>query len=514
MSVIVPAADRSRRNAILLTVVVAALAAAVAGFFFFRSGKASGVNLTTAELVPEDALVYVGINTDLASNQWVTAFKLAERMGVEDAEEEFRDLFEDEADVDFDEEVAPFLGGDAGIFMSSFSFDGAEFEGAAIVRARDPKKAVDVLLREADDQGAEVDKKSYSGVDYYTRDDSDEVLARIGDHVIVASNERSLEDVIDVSKGKKKSLASRAEFQRLRDDLTRNFLGFVYLDTEAVLEDGFSFDEELREAFRDAGAGDVVAEPLGLVLAAGANGFSFQAASRAKDGSADLAAQPRESKLVSQVPRDTLLFLSTFNLADSWKKLQAENGDDALEDSLGDFGLDDAWREFGVTNADELLALLTGETAIAAWSDEGEPQGVLVAEVTDEAKAKSALQKATDARDRRTTKRTIAGKEVTFAGSDGAWAVFDGKLVLGSPEGVRHFLERDGDNLAGSRQYQAAVGELTTKLGSYLYLDLAGLFREIDDEFIPEVEGIESLILNVVNDGGLARFSGVLSIEE
>ena len=59
----------SRRYGLGITVLLAAVAALVGGFVLFQSGSAKGVDLTSANLVPEDAGVYFAINTDLGSSQ-------------------------------------------------------------------------------------------------------------------------------------------------------------------------------------------------------------------------------------------------------------------------------------------------------------------------------------------------------------------------------------------------------------------------------------------------------------
>ena len=46
-----------------------AVAAVIGGAILFTSSRASEVNLTTASLVPDDAGIYLAINTDLTSSQ-------------------------------------------------------------------------------------------------------------------------------------------------------------------------------------------------------------------------------------------------------------------------------------------------------------------------------------------------------------------------------------------------------------------------------------------------------------
>ena len=74
-------ATTARKPAVLISVALAVVAAVVGGAILFTSSKASGVDLTSAKLVPADASLYVGMNTDLSSSQWVAAFDLVKRLG-------------------------------------------------------------------------------------------------------------------------------------------------------------------------------------------------------------------------------------------------------------------------------------------------------------------------------------------------------------------------------------------------------------------------------------------------
>ena len=105
-----------------ITAGLVAVAAVVGGVILFTSSRASEVNLTTASLVPEDAGIYVALNTDLSSSQWVNTFRLAERLGADDPEGDLKDGA-DTAGLDWEDDVAPFLGGNAALYVQGFSLD-------------------------------------------------------------------------------------------------------------------------------------------------------------------------------------------------------------------------------------------------------------------------------------------------------------------------------------------------------------------------------------------------------
>jgi hypothetical protein len=145
-----------------ITGALVAVAAVVGGAIWYTSGKASDVNLTTASLVPEDAGFYFALNTDLTSSQWVSTFNLAERLGQDDPEEQLKDTA-DEVDIDWDDDVAPFLGGNAAVFVRGIDINDFNAQGAVILKCTDAEAALEVL----DDQVGLGDEEEYERTEYF-----------------------------------------------------------------------------------------------------------------------------------------------------------------------------------------------------------------------------------------------------------------------------------------------------------------------------------------------------------
>jgi hypothetical protein len=141
--------SRNRRGA-LLSVALGLVGAVVAAVVFLTSSQAEDVELTTARLVPADAGLYFAVNTDLTSSQWLGAFDFVEKLGQEDPQGELRRSAESE-NINWENEVAPFLGGDAAVYVGAIpSFDRVEETGfALVVRAKDAERAMRVIEREA-----------------------------------------------------------------------------------------------------------------------------------------------------------------------------------------------------------------------------------------------------------------------------------------------------------------------------------------------------------------------------
>lgn len=518
-----------RQVGIFITLGIVVVGAIVAGVILFTSGKASETELTTANLVPEDASIYAALNTDLTSDQWVAAFKLIERLGQRDPEGELRDSVEETGAVDWEDDVAPFLGGNIAFYLKAATLDTSDVDGAVIIRANDAERAMRVLERQS---GFEFRSNEYNGVDYEAAEDTDLFIAIIGDHLVVTNNEESLFDVIDVSKGDRKPISDAQDFKSLRDELTKDFLVFVYINAEQLFEDLVT-DDILREAIVQSGASDVAFKPMALVLGASGDAFEFQAASLGESGVASPLLQGRDSRFAGVVPAGAALFASTFGLTQTWDQVRDESGDE-IDEYIREQGeyrnLDEALQaageEIGIRSVKDIIELLTGETAVAAWFPDGttdNPEVIFLAEVENEERARELIDRIiASSPDARPRKDRIAGVEVTIVrgddGEDAAVGVHDGYAFIGTVGAVEATLEAGDDVLAEVDDYKTAKDALDTKTGSFAYFDLATLLRLAEDGIPADLdeaeEALAGLIINLVEERGLIRLAGILTVED
>lgn len=519
----------SRRYGIGITVLLAVVAAAVGGFVLFQSGSAKGVDLTTANLVPQDAGVYFAINTDLGSSQWVAAFKLIEKLGQDKPEDELKNSVEDLGNLDWENDVAPLLGGNAAIYFKSFSIRDFDVQGALILKCKDSEKALKVLRRQLP---VDFSKAKHGGIEYYRGEDGGGYIARLGDHIVLAINEESLFDVMDVHAGKSKSLADADGFRKLRNDLTNNFLTFMYVSPEDFAGKALLDDKEFQDALKAAGASDIVFEPVAWVFGAKTRGFEFQAASLGKSGSISPLVKARQSKLASVMPAEAAVFVSMANISQTWKEAitTARPQIDSAVKREGKFrnldeALKDAGRQLGLRSIEDLINLFNGETAIGIWfptKDDNDPEVVLIAEVSDVKKAEEVLSKvATSAQAKPRTSEISGVKVTTVRGDDGedvSYAFKDGNLLLGTPGAIKAVLESKKGAIADNKAYKDTRSQIETKFGAFAYVDLktvlrlasAGIPAQLDEA----EKALEGIFLNIVEQDGLVRFTGFLTIAD
>ena len=523
----------SKPAAIAITVGLAAMAAVLGWFLISASGKAEGVELTSADFVPGDASIYVALNTKLDSSEWIAAFELVERLGVEDPQSELIDSIESGGDVDWDDDVAPFLGGNAAVYVRSYDFSGnTPEEFGVIVRASDAARAMDVILEEIGEDDPEAFE--YEGQEYlFIPDpiDGDGYLARIGDHLIFTANEDEMRRVIDVAQGREPSLKDNSEFAALHDELTKHFIGFVYVDAEllvgGLLQSGLGvFLDDPEELWKWGSSKSA------MVMSAKDGGFVFQSAGKTQESPLSPLLKARdESRFSKLVPADTAMFFSIDVFAGGWEGIRttwaaqfdeivaAEGQYESLDDALAG-GAD----ELGIDSVEEVIDLLNGETAFAAWfPTDNEDDGLfaLLAELRDENRMRQIIADLDDLEISGT--ETIDGVEVTLGededGEEFAYAITDGYLLVGNVGAVRNILKADGDSLAESDRFKDAKSTLDTRLGAFAYFDFPALFDVFGgDEFVSEdeldVRALGALLFTMVEDGGFTRFSGALTIED
>ncbi len=232
------------------------------------------------------------------------------------------------------------------------------------------------------------------------------------------------------------------------------------------------------------------------------------------------------------MPADAGVFFSTVDIAETWDKVMAqarpqidkairEGGQyNSLDDALKDGG-----RQLGINSVEDVIKLLNGETVVAAWFPDGTEEGAegaLIAEV-DQQKAAELLKKMVAASAKSAPQVVKAGgvDMTVFRDEDGdesAYAFLDGNLVLGTREGVKRILENKEPALGSLRKYNDTVEQMPTSLGTYAYFDLAKLLRlaqgGVPADLSQAERALSGFIINAVDERGVVRLSGILTVEE
>jgi hypothetical protein len=99
-----------------------------------------------------------------------------------------------------------------------------------------------------------------------------------------------------------------------------------------------------------------------------------------------------------------------------------------------------------------------------------------------------------------------------------AYAFMDGILLLGNEAAVERVLENEDPSLASLRRYRDSVDQMPTQLGTYGFFNMSKLLRLAEGGVPADLDDFEralsGLIINVVDERGVARLSGILTVED
>jgi hypothetical protein len=489
------------------------VALGVAGALWAQGGGSAG---DTAKLVPADAALYLTVNTDAASRQWVQMAQLLDRLKLAGPLKEARSSGLAFADLDWADDVAPFLGGEATVAVTGVSGDTPQ---AVVILStsngdRAWKTATRALDRLSEDSRQGPDLRSYRGAEIRTyRLEGMPVglsVAHKDRYLIFATGPQGAQTVLDLAAGEGRPLSGSERFRTARAAVTADPLLFVYVNPSALGEAAEGFASMLlpmgsfgspRQALRQAGM-----ENAAFAFAASAErtGLRFEWQTVGIDaGKMPLAMStaPDESRFAHRAPADTLLFLSG---ASPWSIYQgiltmidrlAEDPETAAMAREFREEVEKQKRELGFDFEKELLAHLTGEYAVALGASGMNTDGIWLAAmsaVADPAAVSRALQAlaAYEQRAGRGVSTTAVGSvSVTEsrprAGSGDevyAYAITGDELLAGLGEGtLRRVLARSGV-LADSPDYREAMTLLPRGRAVTAFVNLGRLLEMVRSE--------------------------------
>jgi Protein of unknown function (DUF3352) len=207
-----------------------------------------------AAVVPAGAPVFIDATIRPEGETKADVEALAQKIaGIDDlggliVEELESSASDDGEELDFEKEVEPWLGDEAGIFLQEYESEDFEGYGAAI-QASDEEEARSFVTEqiESDDEAAE--DGSYEGVDFKVQED--ETTIGVFDGVVAfAQNEAIFKEMVDASDGD--NLAGDAAYGDATSDLPGDSAADVFVNIGALVEEaGGEIDSEAR-LFLDA----------------------------------------------------------------------------------------------------------------------------------------------------------------------------------------------------------------------------------------------------------------------
>jgi hypothetical protein len=202
-------------------------------------------------------------------------------------------LRDSDAELNYDDDVEPWLGRRAAVALTSVS-QGNDSQVAVIIAAKDTDKARDTIEKLARQSRERPVQRDYQGVEY--RVDPDEgSAAAVVDDFLVFGTEAGLKAVIDASKGE--GLDDNEQFKRAAEG-SEERLGFGYVDTRALV--GAVGSGRLGPQAQSLQSLLGTTRPVTMVLDATSNKVTLEAVAQNARGGG-----PGQSPLVAELPGDS-----------------------------------------------------------------------------------------------------------------------------------------------------------------------------------------------------------------
>lgn len=234
----------------------AGLAVVLGGAFVAASMFLAVSTDEALDLVPKDAILYANVFVEPSKSQQMAMEDLFKRLpetanDFEEAKDALVELLDPELEkvgLSYSEDLEPALGDQVALFLLPPASGEPPEQGAALFAIEDRDAAQRTLDKLVEHQGADLEERSYEGVEYRLGDDPvtgvDEsegatpiAVGFVGDFLVYGSEE-GFKASVDASKGD--SLAESEPFTRTTDKLEDDKIALMYLDVPALVDAGLS----------------------------------------------------------------------------------------------------------------------------------------------------------------------------------------------------------------------------------------------------------------------------------
>jgi len=516
------------------------ISAVVGALWFLGSSSGQRDRFSTLQIVPEDVVFYMAINTEPSSAQWIAVNDVLDTLNVKAPLLEALDEALAEVDLEWERDILPLAGDEA--YFALTDIEGLE-QGRGWVMAfhiRDPQRAEEIFLdlatKAEEEEWRTLLEEEYEGETiYHLESDVDDFdsdfgattvgegsVAFVGDVFVIGYSRDDVKQVIDVIHGRAPSAEGNERLQELRARQEDEFLFWGYFDLaetwdafeELIETEGSVPDFDVEQSLEEARAN---ADRLSFSVSARRNGLVLDSFVY-RDPEAEPAetsgfATAFDSRYAKMVQADTLVFMAgydpfnavylPFRDAIAETKLEPEHGQ-TVEETIDEFE-----QEIGFDFEDDLISLMTGEFAFALNAsdlDSDEPEIDLLAlfDVTDPGTIEETMNRFGDYFEQQElliteqSEREGVYRWAEHRGSEkaAAWAVTKESLIVGYPaSSVEDFLAGVSQSLADSPDWKRTMDLLPDGKTFVGYVSLSRLLEEIREtgdtgqQFVEATEG-------------------------
>jgi hypothetical protein len=380
-----------RAAALSLSCAALALTAAACG------ESASGGDADPASLVPANAPMYFQAAVQPSGERGEDALAAAGKiLRTDDPAGKLRGLINEELaqegdGLTWEKDFAPWLGEDAGVWVSDLAADEPAF--AAVVATKDSEAAAAAIQKfKQTGEATTWTKKSHGGVDYELNADGSAV--GIVDDFAVVATEPAFKQTVDLSDGGE-TLADSDRYKDAIGDDADESLGHYYMDTKAIFDLAMAEDPDAAAQFEQF-KGYFPLDKLGPVTG------SFEADGDGMTLDTVLTGVPEgpfrelaemyaggETELLGDLPADAWGAFAMPKLGESAKTLF-----DSFAGALGGAAIGAQVQQATGLNLEQDVFSWIGDAGVFVRGEsEADVDGALVIQSTDDAKAGAAFGK-------------------------------------------------------------------------------------------------------------------------
>ena len=289
---------------------ILALAAVLAALVVAGCGGGSSGGTDPAEAAPAGASVYVEASIHPGGEIAENVDSLAQSvLGIESVgaliTEELESAAADEgSELDFEKEVEPWLGDEAGLFLQGF--DGEDFHGTgAALQVSEEGEAEDFVAEKLKESGESFEEGSHEGVDFKTIEDGSTVGFTEG-LLLFGETEAIFKQMVDALDGE--NLASAEGFEDATGEVPDDSVAHVYVDVGGLIKDaGQGIPVETKLGFELLGIEPEGATAL-ISLVPGSDNVELDVSSNLASGA---IAGGDASELLGTLPSGSVLALAS-----------------------------------------------------------------------------------------------------------------------------------------------------------------------------------------------------------
>lgn len=154
-------------------------------------------------------------------------------------------------ELDFEQEIRPWLGERGGMFFQRY--DGDDFTGYGVaIQTSDAAASQDFIDKQSESSDDPVEDGSHEGVDYKIDSDDGTTVGVIGDFVAIAEDEGAFRAMVDASGGA--ALADEEDFANTFDAAASGSFADVFVDVGGLIDQsGGTIDPEAKQFLDSAG---------------------------------------------------------------------------------------------------------------------------------------------------------------------------------------------------------------------------------------------------------------------